>query len=165
MEENKANQENNIIDTSIKQLKENIQKINEECIQPSNIDFLYRSVDIYKDFLEIKEKEENMRYRGYGNDSYSEGSYGRRGVAGTGRGRYRDGGSFGRRYRGEDMLDEMYEGYGEYMEGGYSGEETTKALKYMLKSAEDFFRHIQEEAQSPEEIEMVKKTAKRISEM
>lgn len=172
MEENKTNQENNIIDTSINQLKENIKKINEECIQPSNIDYLYRSVDIYKDFLEIKEKEENMRYSNYGNyDNYGTDSYGRRGVPGTGRGRYRESGNYGRRgydtkYRGEEMLDDMYQGYGDYMESGnYGGAETMKALKYMLKSAEDFFKHIQEEAQSPEEIEMVKETAKKISMM
>lgn len=154
-EENK-----NVIDESIKQLKTKIEAVNTENIQLNNIDYLYKVVDVYKDLLEIKNKEENMRY-----GNYNEGSYGRRGVPGSGRG-YRDSGNYGRRYRGNDMLNEMQDYYGEYIESGnYGGVETMKALKYMLKSAEDFFRHIQEEAQSPEEMEMVKETARRISEM
>ena len=64
------------------------------------------------------------------------------------------------------MLNDMSEEYENYMESGnYGGEDTMKALKYMLKSAEDFFKHIQEEAQSPEEIELVKQSARKISEM
>lgn len=164
-----------IQDKGIEKTEQIINTLLDEGIQPGNVEYLYKLVDIHKDFENEKywkDKEENMRYSNYGNfDNYSEGSYGRRGVPGTGRGRYRESGNYGRRgydtkYRGEDMLNEMYEGYGDYMESGnYGGQETMKALKYMLKSAEDFFKHIQEEAQSPEEIEMVKETAKRISMM
>lgn len=164
----------------LEQLDNEINTIKDESISKENIDYLYRLVDIHKDIKneEYWKEKINMKYR-YGNyndyNDYGENEYGRRGVPGTSRGRYNESGSYGRRgvpgsgrgrYRGEDMLDEMYESYGEYMDSGnYGGQETTKALKYMLKSAEDFFKHIQEEAQSPEEIELVKKSARRISEM
>lgn len=158
MEENKE-VKCDVIDDAIEQIKECIKKINEEHIQPSNIEYLYKSVDIYKDFLEIKEKEDKMRYNNYGNfDNYGT-DYGRR---------YR--GNYGRRgydakYRGEEMLDDVYQNYGEYMESGNYGGNNTKPLKYMLKSVEDFIKHLTEEAQSPEEIEMIKETARKISMM
>lgn len=152
-------------DKGIEKTEQIINTLLDEGIQPGNVEYLYKLVDIHKDFKNEKywkNKEENMRYN-YGN--YNEGSYGRRGVPGTGRGRYRDGGSYSRNY-GEEALNEMHESYNDYMENSsYGGPETMKALKYMLKSAEDFFKHIQEEAQSPEEIEMVKETAKKISMM
>lgn len=155
----------------IKETEESLKTMLNDGITDSNLDYIYKLVDIHKDLKE----EESMNYRGYGNygygnmggygeygrggygeGSYGEGNYGRRGVPGSGR----------RRYRGDDMLNEMHEEYGAYMEGGsYGGEDTMKALKYMLKSAEDFFKHIQEEAKSPEEIEMVKETARKISMM
>lgn len=163
----------------MKEVKDEVEKLikelKEQTIQPGNVDYLYKLVDIHKDLSneEYWEKEKEMRYRGnysegYGNyGEYGE-TYGRRGVPGTGR-RYRE--SYGRRgvdakYRGEEMLNDMSEEYENYMESGnYGGEDTMKALKYMLKSAEEFFKHIQEEAQSPEEIELVKQSARKISEM
>lgn len=160
MEEEKTTQESNVIEETLKQIKDKIRKINEETIQPSNIDCLYRSVDIYKDILEIKEKEDKMRYSNYGNfDNYGADNFGRR---------YR--GNYGRRgydakYRGEEMLDDVYQNYGEYMESGNYGGDNRKPLKYMLKSVEDFIKHLTEEAQSPEEIEMIKETARKISMM
>lgn len=134
-------------------------------------------VDIHKDLANEeywKEKNE-MRYS-YGNygDEYGAESYGRRGVKGTGRGRYRAGGSYGARgydakYRGEEMMGEMADNYGAYMEGkeygAYGSPEMDKAFDYMLKSAEDFFNHLMQEADSPEQIEKIKKTAKKISMM
>lgn len=151
-----------IQEKGIEKTEEIINMLLDEGIQPGNVEYLYKLVDIHKDFkneIYWKNKEENMRYN-YGN--YSEGNYGRRGVPGTGR-RYR--GSYGANY-GEEVLNEMHESYNDYMDNAsYGGPETMKALKYMLKSAEDFFKHIQEEAQSPEEIEMVKETAKKISMM
>lgn len=147
----------------IKKTDEALERQIEQGLNTNNLDIVYKLKKINH---MAKEDKESMNYRGYmpnyeeGNygrrGGYGEGSYGRRGVPGSGR----------RRYRGEDMLNEMYEEYGAYMEGGsYGGEDTMKALKYMLKSAEDFFKHIQEEAKSPEEIEMVKETARKISMM
>lgn len=156
------------------QLEKEIENIANENVSKENVDYLYRLVDIHKDIKneEYWKEKISMRYR-YGEYNENGNSYGRRGVPGSGRGRYNEGSSYGRRgvpgtgrYNGEEMLDEMYETYNDYMDNSsYGGEETIKSLKYMLKSAEDFFKHIQDEAQSPEEIELVKKTARRISEM
>ena len=164
-------------------INETIEKVVEEDNILGNIDLLYKLVDIHKDLANEKywqNKEEIMRYR-YGNygenygrrmrDSrgrYMEGNYGddygRRGVKGTGRGRY----------RGEEILDDMYQDYGNYSEsreeynesGSYGAKEDTKqSLKYMLKSVEEFMKMLEEEATSQEEVEMVKQTARKISQM
>ena len=104
-----------------------------------------------------------MRYRGYegyGEGGYNEGGYGRRGR--DSRGRY----TAGRGYQGEEMIEEMREHYGNYMEGGsYNGAEKDKAFDYMLKSAEEFFMHLMEEVERPEQMEKIKRTARKISEM
>lgn len=164
-----------------KQAEEQIEKIANEGINAGNINYLGNIVDIHKDLANEKywkTKEENyMRYRGYENygtyDEYgtrrrdsrgrymeSSSNYGRRGVPGSGRGRY----------RGHEMLDEMYDNYGNYAEANNDGsygakEEGKRSLRNMLNSAEDFFAVIMEETHSPEEIKMVKETARRISEM
>ena len=115
-----------------------------------------------------KKKEENMMYRDYDNYSdgrsrdsrgrYMDSSYGRRGVPGTGRGRY----------RGYDMIEEMGEHYGDYSEGrdNYGNDrETEKSFDKMLQSLEDFTYLIMQEADSQDKIEKVRKTARKISEM
>ena len=114
-----------------------------------------------------KKKEENMMYRDYDNYSdgrsrdsrgrYMDSSYGRRGVPGTGRGRY----------RGYDMIEEMGEHYGDYSEGrdNYGNDrETEKSFDKMLQSLEDFTYLIMQEADSQDKIEKVRKTARKISE-
>lgn len=111
-----------------------------------------------------------MRYRDYG--EYGDESYGRRGVPGSGRGRYRDG--YGRRgnYRGEDIMDDMYQAYGDYSEGkeeynrGNYGakEDSMKSLEYMLKAMEDFGMYLLEDASSEQEKNMIRQTLKKMSE-
>ena len=101
-----------------------------------------------------------MRYRGY--DDYDGESYGRR--ARDSRGRYMGRGRGS--YEGEDMIEEMREHYGNYMESGrYNGPEKDKAFDYMLKSAEDFFCYLMDEVENPEELEKIKRTARKIGEM
>ena len=90
--------------------------------------------------------------RGY--DSYNGMNYGARG---------RD-----MRYRGHEHLDRMYDDYGRYMEGRSrygANEDTKRSLQYMLKSMEDFAHMLKEEAQSQEEVMMIKETAQRIAQM
>ena len=85
-------------------------------------------------------------------------SYGRRGVKGTGRGRY----------RGEEMMDEMAYHYGNYNEGREqygADEETMKSFKYMLKSFKDYYKHLKDEASSQQEVKMLEDVAREISEM
>ena len=141
----------------IKKTKEQIKQIIDEDINPSNVEHLYKLVDIYKDMKEV----ECMNYGNYGTyygnrgyDSYNSMNYGARG---------RD-----MRYRGHEHLDRMYDDYGRYMEGRSrygANEDTKRSLQYMLKSMEDFARMLKEEAQSQEEVMMIKETAQRIAQM
>lgn len=149
-------------------VEEKIKTIIEMGITPDNVEALGELVDIHKDLCNEKywkKKEEvmDMRYRGYdeyGEGGYGEGGYGRRGR--DSRGRY-----MGRRMQeGEEMLEEMKEHYGNYSEGGrYGGPEKDKAFDYMLQSAEEFFTHLMHEAEHPEQMEKIKRTARKISEM
>lgn len=146
-----------------------------------NLDNMYKFIDIHKDICNEnywKIKEEDMMYRDYG--EYNDGSYGRRGVPGTGRGRYRDGGSsgsYGRRgvkgtgrgrYRGEEMLDEMMYQYGNYSEGKEmygADQDTMQSFKYMLKAFKDYYKHLKQEASTSEEVQMLEDTAREMLEM
>lgn len=148
-----------------KQVEEKIKTILDNGITPENIEALGELVDIHKDLSNEeywKKKEEvlEMRYRGY--DEYDGNDYGRRSR--DSRGRYMERGR--RNYEGEDMIEEMREHYDNYMDGGrYNGPEKEKAFDYMLKSAEDFFCYLMEEVENPEQMEKIRRTARRISEM
>ena len=167
---------------------ESIKEVLDQGIQASNIEFLDKVVDIHKDAMEIQEMkgESSMRYGenygrgGYGNygnyGNYGE-NYGRGGNYGNygesyGRDSYGRGGSYGRRgydakYRGDDMIDEMYQNYHGYSESrNYgAGEDSKRSLEYMMKSVVDFIRMLEQDASSPEEIEIIKKYTRQISEM
>lgn len=171
MEEENKNEETkeNVLIKTKSEVERIIKQITEEGLQTANVELLYKLIDIHKDIENEKywkEKEENMMYRDY--DNYSGGrsrdsrgrymdSYGRRGVPGTGRGRY----------RGYDYIDEMGEHYGNYSEGRdtYGNDhETEKSFDKMLQSLEDFTYLIMQEADSPDKVEKVKRTARKISE-
>ena len=146
------------------QIEEKIKEISTEKVNTSNIDYLYRLVDIHKDLKneEYWKEKIDMYREGYGNygeyGDYNEGSYGRRGVPGTGRGRY----------RGEEMMDEMAYHYGNYSEGkdNYGADqETMESFKYMLKSFKDYYKHLKQEASSQQEVKMLEEVAREISEM
>ena len=152
-----------------KKTEEKIKEILEEDININNLDYLYKLIDIYKDVKEV----ESMNYGNYsgrrpGYDSYGE--YGRSGYGNYGEGSY---GEYGRRgvdsrYRGYGHLDRMYNEYGNYNYGRErygANEDTKRSLKYMLESMEDFARMLKEEAQSQEEVEMIRQTAQKIAQM
>lgn len=175
MEEEKKETKQDIIAKANEEVERIIKNITENGLQNANVDLLYKLIDIHKDIKNEeywKEKEENMMYRGrdyFMDDSYNGGrsrdsrgrymdSYGRRGVAGTGRGRY----------RGYDMIDEMGRHYGDYVDGRerYGNDtETEKSFDKMLECFEGFAYSIMEEANEPEKVEKIRKTAKRISDM
>lgn len=143
-----------------KQLEEKIKIIMDKGLQEDNIEILGELVDIHKDlaneeYWQEKEEVYKMRYRGYDDDTY-----GRR--MRDSRGRY-----MGRGHdEGEEMIEEIREHYGNYMEGGrYNGPEKDKAFDYMLKSAEDFFCYLMEEVENPEQLEKIKRTAHKIGDM
>ena len=176
-EEKKQTEEKNVLEKVTEEVDKSIKRIMEQGVQTNNIDFLYKMIDVKKDIAEIEKEEQEMMYSNYGNygreddmmysggrrrDSrgrYMEsGSYGRRGVKGTGRGRY----------RGEEMMDEMAYHYGNYNEGREqygADEETMKSFKYMLKSFKDYYKHLKQEASSQQEVQMLEDVAREISEM
>ena len=178
-EEKKQTEEKNVLEKVTEEVDKSIKRIMEQGVQTNNIDFLYKMIDVKKDIAEIEKEEQEMMYSNYGNyDNYGEydrsygggrrrdsrgrymegGSYGRRGVKGTGRGRY----------RGEEMMDEMAYHYGNYNEGREqygADEETMKSFKYMLKSFKDYYKHLKEEASSQQEVKMLEDVAREISEM
>lgn len=143
-----------------KDTEKHIAKILTDGISSSNLMNLSQLVDLQKDVSNIKYWEvKEMMYRGDYGRRYRgdyEGDYGRRGVPGTGRGRY----------RGEDMIEDMRESYGTYMDGNgrYSGE-ADKSFKYMVKAMKDFYMHIMEEADSPEQKDMLRRTVQELSDM
>lgn len=175
----------NKMDKVKEQVEEKINNIMTQGIKPENIDNLYKLVDIHKDlaneeYWKIKEGGNEMRYRygnytnEYGRESYGEDMYSGGRIRDS-RGRYMERGGSGRRgnYRGHDMLDNMYENYGEYSEsreeykrGNYGAKgDTMKSLEYMLESVVDFMEMLKEDASSKEEVDLIKKYSKKISEM
>lgn len=171
------NKEKDWCEEFTEKVEQQIKEISEQGVNTGNVDYLYRLVDIHKDLKneEYWKEKIDMYREGYGNyDNYSdynggrsrdsrgrymEGeSYGRRGVKGTGRGRY----------RGEEMMDEMAYHYGNYNEGRErygADEETMKSFKYMLKSFKDYYKHLKDEASSQQEVQMLEDVAREISEM
>ena len=143
--------------------EESINKILQEGITTNNLDHLYKLTKINH----IAKEDTNMNYNEYGN--YRD--YNGRGPGHGSYGEYNDGyNARGRdsKYRGYGHLDRMYNEYGNYSYGRErygANEDTKKSLEYMLRSMEDFARMLKEEAQSQEEVMMIKQTAQRIAQM
>lgn len=159
------------METEVIEKTENaIKKIVDEGLTTNNLDTLYKLSKI----KHMAKEDENMNYgnyngygkyngRGPGYDTYGrmygEGDYGRRG---------RD-----MRYRGHDKLDRMYGEYGRYEEGreqynrGNYGakDDTMKSLEYMLESMVDFVKMLKEDANSQEEVELIRKYTQKIAQM
>lgn len=147
----------------IEKTEEYISKAGEQNLDASDIDYLGKVVDIYKDLKEVESMNGYGRYEGYNNygNEYNKGygEYGRRGVDS--------------RYRASKYMDSMrgsYEAYedarNEYNNGNYGAKEDgLKDLEYMMHAAMKFIKMIKEEATSPEEQEIVRKHIMKISEM
>ena len=141
-------------DKVISKMEESISKIIQDGINTSNLDNLYKLSKIKHMAKEDKEMYGNY-YRGpksgaygeYGN--YNDG-YGRRGVD--------------MKYRGHEHLDRMYDEYGRYNDGRNrygASEETDKSFHYMVKALEDFIRVLHEEADTPQQKQMLNETLQR----
>lgn len=143
------------MEETIKRLCEYIEKVGTMNLDATDIDYLYKVVDIYKDLKEVENMNNYGNYNGYGN--YGE-EYGRKGVDS--------------RYRGESYMDGMrgsYRNYeearNEYNRGNYGAKEDgLKELEYMMHAAMKFIKMVKEEATSPEEQEIVRKHIIKISE-
>ena len=177
-------EEKELIQKVNKEVEEKINNLIEKGIDAENLELLYKLVDIHKDlkneeYWKKKEEVMKMNYRGYseggysagGSGGYSEGgygagNYGRRGVPGSGRGRYRGGRGSGR-YRGEEMMDEMMYHYVNYSEEAEYGAEgvAVEALKKLMESAYEYFKELKENANSPEEMKIMEHYFKKMGQM
>ena len=145
-----------------KKAEDSINKILDEGITTNNLDHLYKLVDIYKDAKEV----ESMNYGNYGGRTPGHGSYG---EYGRDYGNYGEYGNYGRRgydmkYRGDDSLDRMSGEYGRYQESRSrygAGEETDRSFMYMVKALEDFIKVLHEEADTPQQHQMLNETLQR----
>lgn len=142
-------------------------------INNENIDMLSKVIDIHKDMANEEywlAKEENIMYRDDRYNDYPSMNYGARRR--DSRGRYMEG-SRNRRYRGHDMIDKMYDTYSTYMgdreemnRGNYGAkDDTMKSLEYMLQSAYDFMCMLSDDADSQEEVELIQRYARKMSEI
>lgn len=154
-------------DRVIEKTEESINKIIDEGLNTNNLDHLYKLSKIKHMAKEDKEMNygnyggRRAGYDTYGRENYGEyGNYGEGSYGEYGRGRY---GARGRdmRYRGHDHLDRMYDDYGRYMENRSrygAGEETDKSFHYMVKALEDFIIVLHEEAETPQQKQMLNET-------
>jgi len=137
--------------------EESINKILDEGITTNNLEHLYKLTKINH----IAKEEENMNYgaRRPGYDSY--GNYGRY-YGEYGREDYGRRG-YDMKYRGEEEMDRMANEYGRYMENRRygAGEETDKSFHYMVKALEDFIKVLHEEAETPQQKQMLNETLQR----
>ena len=171
MEEEKKENVQEIIPKTKEEVEKLIKGITENGLQINNVELLYKLIDIHKDIENEKyweNKEEAMKYMrdDYGMEDYR-----------GGRSRDSQGRFMGDRrmtsYRGQRVLDEMYDGYRnysdgreEYNRGNYGAKgETMKSLEYMLESVTDFIEMLQNDAGSQEEVDMIKHYTRKISEM
>lgn len=160
-EEKKANESVNVNKEIEKQVDKKLESLIKQEIQQSNIDYVYKLIDIKKDIKGMEEQE--MMYRGnyrgdYGNyDNYSGGR------SRDSMGRYTESGNYGRRgydskYRGNEIMDDMYRGYQEYNDGKemYGADtKTLESFKYMIKSFKDYYKHLKQNASSQEEVRIL----------
>lgn len=145
---------------------EGISTVLEQGIQTTNLDYLYKLVDIYKDTKEV----DSMRYNGYGY-GYDNYNYGRENYGENYNDRYeaRGRGSNARRdsrgrYRGDEYMDRMAGEFGNYQESRSrygAGEETDKAFHYMVKAYEEFTKYLFEEAETPQQKQMLREAVQK----
>lgn len=151
-----------------KLVEEKLNDITQEGLNLQDLQVVSELVDVHKDlcnedYWKAKKEAMKMRYnRGYDEyNEYGRDSYGRRGVPGT-----------GRRYRGEETMDDMYDAYRNYSDGrsemnrgNYSAKaDTMRSLEYMMQSVMQFLKMLKEDA-SPEEMGLIREYTRKISEM
>ena len=171
MKEETEKKETSVIDKVTEEIDKSIKRIMEQGVQTNNRDFLYKMIDVKKDIAEIEKEEQEMMYSNYGNYGREDDMMYSGGRRRDSRGRYMEGGSYGRRgydtkYRGHDMLDEMNYSYGAYSDNneyGNYGETSTKELKKMLDCNIALIEHLKKNAKSQEEIEIIDRKVQEMS--
>jgi len=136
----------------IERMEESIQRIMDEGVNTNNLEHLYKLSKIKH--LAKEDKEMNNEYYGnYGGRRAGYDSYGRYGRRG-----------YDMRYRGEEELDRISGEYDRYQENRSrygANEETDKSFHYMVKALEDFIRVLHEEADTPQQKQMLNETLQR----
>jgi hypothetical protein len=127
---------------TIEKTEASIKKILDEGLTTNNLDTLYKLSKI----KHIAKEDKNMNYGNYGNYYGNPGydNYGRRG--------------YDMKYRGNESLDRMAGEYGRYMEsyGRYgASQETDKSFHYMVEALKDFIKVLHEEADTPQQKQML----------
>lgn len=154
-------------DKVIEKVDEKIKHILDEDINTNNLDHLYKLSKI----KHMAKEDKEMNYGNYGNygtrrpgyDSYGRDEYGRGYYGEYGRDSYGRRG-YDMKYRGDEELDRMAGEYGRYMESRSrygAGEETDKSFHYMVKALEDFVKVLHEEAETPQQKQMLNETLQR----
>jgi len=154
--------ESNIEQKTIEKTTESIEKILNDGLNTNNLENLYKLSKIKHMAKEDKEMNNYGNYGGrragydnYGRDNY--GNYNNYNARG-----------YDMRYRGNEYIDRMSGEYSRYEDNKQrygANEDTKRSLQYMLKSMEDFAHMLKEEAQSQEEVQMIRETAQRIANM
>ena len=138
----------------IEETKKTIEEILKDGIQSSDLEYLDKLVDIYKDIKEV----ECMNYGNYG-------AYNGRGPGHGSYGNYNNYGEnyerrgYDTKYRGHEYIDRMSGEYGRYMENRDrygASEETDKSFHYMLEAYKDFTKVLFEEANTPQQKQMLR---------
>ena len=149
----------------IEKTEKSIKKILDEGLNTNNLETLYKLSKI----KHMAKEDEQMNYGNYGGRRAGYDAYGNYNNYGN----YGEYGNYGRRgqderYRGHEYIDRMYDNYGRY-EGDRrrygTNEETIKSLEYMLDSVVGFFEMLKSDANSQEEINMIRKYAQKIAQM
>lgn len=142
----------------IEKTTEMIKDIIDKGITSQNLENLYVLLKV----KHMAKEEQQMNYGNYGNysgrgpgyDTY--GNYGNYGNYGA---RGRD-----MRYRGEEQIDRMMGEYGRYQESKNrygASEDTDKSFHYMVKALEDFIKVLHEEADTPQQKQMLRESLQR----
>ena len=137
-------------DEVIKKMEESIKTLLKDGLNTSNLDTLYKLSKIKHYAKEDKEMYGNYMGRNPGYDTYGRDNYGRRG--------------YDMKYRGHDYIDRVGNEYGRYMESRErygANPETDKSFEYMTRSLEDFVKYLHEEAQTPQQHQMLNETLQR----
>lgn len=155
-------------------VKSEIMKIHKEGINKNNLDMLGKLVDIHKDianeqYWEVKEEALEMRgnYNGYDREEYGARMRDGRGMQRGGRGRGRGSGTRygdGRIYDVMEGWEEYRDGMDEYRERGSYGakEKGLESLEFMLDAFVKWFEDISRDAETQEEVDLIKKYANKI---
>ncbi len=142
-------------DRLLDKVNEKIKHIIDSDIDTNNLEHLYKLTKIKHITKEDKEMNYGGRRPGY--DTY--------GRDYNGYGNYDNYGRRGRdmRYRGDEEMNRIYDEYGRYQENRRygAGEETDKSFHYMVKALEDFIKVLHEEADTPQQKQMLREALQR----